>query len=98
MTQIYLRQAQLADRDTIMQIIADAKAAMKKAGSPQWQDGHPNATMITEDITKKIGWVLVIEQQIAGYVAMQLTPIRPTSILKMASGRSRISPTPPSTG
>ena len=26
MTQIYLRQAQLADRDTIMQIIADAKA------------------------------------------------------------------------
>ena len=74
MTQIYLRQAQLADRDTIMQIIADAKAAMKKAGSPQWQDGHPNATMITEDITKKIGWVLVIEQQIAGYVAMQLTP------------------------
>ena len=41
MTQIYLRQAQLADRDTIMQIIADAKAAMKKAGSPQWQDGHP---------------------------------------------------------
>ena len=74
MTQIYLRQAQLADRDTIMQIIADAKAAMKKAGSPQWQDGHPNATMITEDITKKIGWVLMIEQQIAGYVAMQLTP------------------------
>ncbi len=74
MTQIYLRQAQLPDRDTIMQIIDDAKAAMKKAGSPQWQDGHPNTTMITEDITKKIGWVLVIEQQIAGYVAMQLTP------------------------
>lgn len=47
MTQIYLRQAQLPDRDTIMQIIDDAKAAMKKAGSPQWQDGHPNTTMIT---------------------------------------------------
>ena len=57
-----------------MEIIDDAKAAMKKAGSPQWQDGHPNITMITEDITKKIGWVLVIDQQVAVYVAMQPTP------------------------
>lgn len=74
MTQIYLRQAQLSDRDTIMQIIDEAKAAMKKAHSPQWQDGHPNLTMITEDITREIGWVLMVNQQIGGYVAMQLTP------------------------
>ncbi|MGN1280246.1 MAG: GNAT family N-acetyltransferase [Limosilactobacillus sp.] len=74
MTQIYLRPARLADRDTIMQIIDEAKAAMKRAGSPQWQDGHPNITMITEDITKQIGWILMVDQQVAGYVAMQLTP------------------------
>ena len=74
MSQIYLRQAQLADRDAIMKIIDEAKAAMKRAGSPQWQDGHPNATMITEDISQEIGWVLIFNRQIAGYAAMQLTP------------------------
>jgi ribosomal protein S18 acetylase RimI-like enzyme len=74
MSQIYLRQAQLADRDAIMKIINEAKAAMKQAGSPQWQDGHPNATMITTDISREIGWVLMIDRQVAGYVAMQLTP------------------------
>lgn len=74
MSQIYLRQAQLADRDAIMKIINEAKAAMKRAGSPQWQDGHPNVSMITADISREIGWVLMIDQQVAGYVAMQLTP------------------------
>ena len=74
MSQIYLRQAQLTDRDLIMKIIDEAKAAMKRAGSPQWQDGHPTAAMITEDISREIGWVLMVDQQVVGYAAMQLTP------------------------
>ncbi len=74
MQQIYLRKATLADRDIIMKIINEAKATLKAAGSPQWQDGHPNLTMITEDISREIGWVLVINHQLAGYTAMLLKP------------------------
>lgn len=74
MSAIYLRAAREADCPTIMKIINQAKATMKAAGSPQWQDGHPNMTMIKNDIHQGIGWLLVVDNQVAGYAALQLKP------------------------
>lgn len=85
MQQVYLRRATLADRPDIMQIIAEAKAAIKRAGGHQWQDGHPNLTMITEDISREIGWVLVINQELAGYTAMLTTPEPSYRVIKNGS-------------
>lgn len=82
MSEIYLRQAQFADRQAIMDIINQAKKAMKAAGSPQWQDGHPNEEMITQDIEKKEGWVLIIGGQVAGYSALIFAPEPTYKVIK----------------
>lgn len=74
MAEIYLRRAQLTDLDDMMDIIDQAKAHLKAVGSPQWQDGHPNRQMLTEDVTRQIAWVLMNGNQIAGTASLQLTP------------------------
>lgn len=74
MAEIYLRRAQLTDLDQIMNIIEQAKAHLKEVGSPQWQDGHPNRQILTEDISRQINWVLMNGHQIAGTASLQLTP------------------------
>lgn len=70
MTLIYTRKAHKNDLDQIMPIIADAKAFLKEAGSPQWQSGYPNIQTIAEDIEQQVGWVLIIDPKIAGYAAV----------------------------
>lgn len=70
MTLIYSRKANINDIDSIMPIIDDAKAFLKKAGSTQWQSGYPNKQTITQDIENNVGWVLVVDHQIAGYAAV----------------------------
>ena len=40
MSTIYLRRAKLADLDTIMEIIEEARNSLKNDGNPQWQDGQ----------------------------------------------------------
>jgi GNAT superfamily N-acetyltransferase len=69
----YLRRATLKDVPAIMAIIDQAKAFLKENGNPQWQDGHPSATVIKDDIRKGYGWVLVADDQIVGTAALQLT-------------------------
>ena len=77
MTLIYSRKANTNDIDSIMPIIDDAKAFLKKAGSTQWQSGYPNKQTITQDIENNVGWVLVVDHQIAGYAAA-IAGIEPT--------------------
>lgn len=74
MPQISIRRATSKDLDTIMQIVDEAKALLRADGSPQWQDGHPDRQMFTEDIQKKINWVLTVGDQVAGTATLQLTP------------------------
>ena len=74
MSTIYLRRAKLADLDTIMEIIEEARNSLKNDGNPQWQDGHPDRAMITHDISQEISWVLVVNDQVAGTAALQLAP------------------------
>ena len=59
MSTIYLRRAKLADLNTIMEIIEEARIALKEADNPQWQDGHPDRAMISRDISQEISWVLI---------------------------------------
>ncbi|QBQ40433.1 GNAT family N-acetyltransferase [Sphingobacterium psychroaquaticum] len=64
------RQATLADHAAIWEIISQAILRRKADGSKQWQDGYPNPTVIQSDITRGIGYVLVIGEEIVGYTAI----------------------------
>lgn len=74
MAVIYVRKSTLQDLDPIMEIINEAKALLKKDGSPQWQDGHPNQEMLTNDINKGINWVLIVGDTIAGVATLTTQP------------------------
>ncbi|HJG50369.1 GNAT family N-acetyltransferase [Limosilactobacillus ingluviei] len=62
--------ASTADLPAIMTIIDQAKAALKAAGSPQWQTGYPNQATIETDLAAEQGWVLRLEQTVVGYLAL----------------------------
>ncbi|WP_251867014.1 GNAT family N-acetyltransferase [Enterococcus malodoratus] len=65
------RLSTLADIPAIGLIIAEAKQYLKEQGSPQWQDGHePHEAVIREDIQKKASYVLTLEDEIVGTVAL----------------------------
>lgn len=65
------RPSTLADIPAIGVIINEAKEYLKKQGSPQWQNGHePHETVIREDIRKKASYVLTLEEEIVGTIAL----------------------------
>lgn len=74
MSTIYLRRAKLADLNAIMKIIEEARALLKQDGNPQWQDGHPDQKTVLQDISQEISWVLIVNGQVAGTVALMRTP------------------------
>ncbi len=77
MSLIYIRQAQLQDIPKIMPIIAQAKTFLKNSGSSQWQAEYPNEITIQNDIAEKVGYVLMIDGQTAGYSAV-IAGVEPT--------------------
>ena len=66
MTPIF-RLATLTDLPAIWDILQQAIARRKADGSNQWQDGYPNPEVIQNDIEKEVGFVLTLENEIAGY-------------------------------
>lgn len=64
------RKATREDIPFIWNIFQSAILRRKKDGSNQWQDGYPNPEVIEEDIKKDAGYVLMLEEEIAGYVAI----------------------------
>ncbi|WP_040458783.1 GNAT family N-acetyltransferase [Limosilactobacillus antri] len=70
MSTIYLRRTYMRDLPAINRIIKDAKDALKAAGSPQWQDGHPDQRTIINDITHHLSWALVIDKQVVGVATL----------------------------
>ena len=67
---IYTRLAKESDIEQINEIIEEAKLTLKNSGSPQWQEGSPNESMIRSDIDNKYGYVLVQDTHVVGYLAM----------------------------
>lgn len=64
------RKAISSDKAQIWHILEDAILRRKVDGSNQWQDGYPNPEVIRNDISKNAGFVLEIDNQIVGYVAI----------------------------
>lgn len=64
------RKATLQDVSNIWGILQEAIAKRKDEGSTQWQDGYPNPSVIKKDIEKGVGFVLIEEKTILGYVAV----------------------------
>ena len=51
MNSYIIRTAEATDLPTIMQLVASAKAIMRKSGNTnQWNDGYPSEDIIMEDI------------------------------------------------
>lgn len=65
------RLSTIEDVPEIGVIVNQAKKYLKEQGSPQWQDGHePHAAVIREDIKKKASYVLTLNGEIVGTVAL----------------------------
>ena len=65
-----LKLAEIKDIPQIWEIIQQAIARRKADNSNQWQDGYPNPEVIKIDIEKNAGFVLLLDQEIVGYVAV----------------------------
>lgn len=70
MTVSYLRKTTLEDLPTVSKIITSAKEFLKAQGIDQWQDGYPDLEALEADVKNQIGYVLIIDNQIAGTTAL----------------------------
>ncbi len=66
------RQAMPSDVEGIWDLLAQGIARRKAEGSQQWQDGYPNRSVVQEDIRKGIGYVLMCENRLAGYIVLAI--------------------------
>lgn len=66
-----MRRAVLLDLPAIVAVIEEARAFLKAQGLDQWQQSaYPAAEDIVADIEKGIGYVLTVDEEIAGYAAV----------------------------
>lgn len=56
---MHLRQAQVADIDAIMEVLASGKAALAALGIDQWQEGYPDRAHIEWDVFRGESYILV---------------------------------------
>jgi len=61
--EVIVRQAQVADIDKILEIIAFAKSDFASRGIDQWQNGNPNKNDIVKDVADGVGWVIANDCQ-----------------------------------
>lgn len=58
-----------------MNVIDKAKARLARAGVNQWQSGYPQGSDIEEDIHKGQAYVLIVNQEVIGYMAIVYSKI-----------------------
>ncbi len=63
----------LDDINTAMEIIDEAKAHLKEQGIDQWQNGYPDYNCIKSDAEKSIGYFIIEEEEIIGYLCMDFS-------------------------
>mgnify|MGYP002304570748 FL=1 len=49
-SELTFRPARPGEQERILEIIGQAQAQMRAAGSDQWQDGYPNEETFQEDV------------------------------------------------
>ncbi|CUQ16035.1 GNAT family N-acetyltransferase [Clostridium baratii] len=65
-----LRKSVNEDINNIMQIIDEAKEALKEQGIDQWQNGYPNADVIRNDILNNDSYVFIKNNEIVATLAV----------------------------
>ena len=58
------------DEKRIMEIIEEARSFQLSYGNRQWADGYPSRSLIEEDIRTGIGYSIIVNSEIAGYMAI----------------------------
>ncbi|NLL39407.1 MAG: GNAT family N-acetyltransferase [Clostridiales bacterium] len=71
---ILSRAARPSDIPSIMAIIRQAQASIKKLGIDQWQNGYPNEAVFLSDIEKKQCYVFHIKNEAAGVMVVSFEP------------------------
>ena len=70
-----IRVARLTDMDEIMLVMDAAKGIMRQSGNMhQWGEGYPSEAVITADMEKKGGFVVVDDGMVVGYFAFLQSP------------------------
>lgn len=67
---IEFRKAEISDKEIIWEIVQQSIERRRIDGSEQWQNGYPNEQTVESDISKKFGFVLTVNDEIAVYVAL----------------------------
>ncbi len=68
-----LELAQMNELIECSQIIDEGREFQKEQGFVQWTDDYPNIETIREDIQNKIGYVVKVDNQIAGYMCIDFS-------------------------
>ena len=67
------REAKKEDIESILEVISHAKEYMKRNNSTQWNENYPNKETIINDIENNIGYVLIVENLIRGYMVVDFS-------------------------
>lgn len=70
MQSLKFRKAQPEDTERIWEILQQAIERRRKDGSHQWQDGYPNRNVVQKDIQQQVGYVALLDGNIAAYTAL----------------------------
>ncbi|MCQ2572867.1 MAG: GNAT family N-acetyltransferase [Treponema sp.] len=74
------KKAELSDLNAILPIIEDSKAYLRQNGVDQWQDGFPNPTTLSDDISTKHSFVIFSKGNTktpARFLVLSLEPEEP---------------------
>ena len=70
-----IREAQPSDMADIMTVMDAAKGIMRQSGNMyQWGEGYPSEAVITADMEKDGGFVVLDDNKIVGYFAFLKSP------------------------
>ena len=84
-----IREARLTDMAEIMKVMDAAKKIMRQSGNMyQWGEGYPSEAVITADMEKDGGFVVLDDNKIVGYFAFLKSP-EPT-YARIYEGKTRL--------
>ncbi len=73
----FIRKTEAEDIPALTKIFAEARKTIAALGIDQWQNGYPNAAVVTEDIERSQSFVVVEDGRVIATFAM-LTDGEPT--------------------
>ncbi len=65
-----LKNIEITEVARAFAIINSARQHLKDQGIDQWQDGYPDYACIEMDAKRKVGYFMVVEEEIVGYICI----------------------------